>query len=1720
MKKYLKLLILALTAIVFSFGLIAAGCSGNVTLSFDAGDGTPVQSITAKAGSSVELPLSLRKGYVLSGWSEQAEGGALLSGTITVPEHDTNYYAVWTVGYEVTFDADGGVYAEGAPDPLTLAAGTNLHDAVKNISPTKSGLIFGAWFFGDDEITNGYKMPAENISLTAKYKVEYTMETYLCNLAGNSYVRGAEVFYASDYVGKVVTPDAPEVDGFAKTDSPAGESPVPSVLLGADASRNILKFYYDRRSYRVIFHAGTSSATGEVSSLEAIYESTVTVPQNGFAYEGYRFAGWSDYMGGEVEYLPNTTLAVTGDLVLYAVWDRGYTDRYGGDDLVFFPRLEPSKAILLRGVQEFEGERDGDSFTFTTHSGTLLDGKIYGTTFSYRRSDIAGTYTYMEFSDDGNFEPRYQTQRTLTVDEYLNVTYQNGSHTCSGVAVYSEETGDYVFTGPDETFRFLPIKSDRYEYGATFLVGTSEVGTYVDFVMVDSDTGMGYAGYSMMLILDGYSTAMLGDMENYLTYEGRYYVEGAYMVGSAEVFKIVCYIADPDGTLTGQEDAIVTNFFYTVPLEGGEYNGYVQADAYRGEYTDGNGNTLVLDGFGLFADSVIYTENGTQYTGRYRLTSDLLSGSVVSAETEQGKSFSFRVDTEEHSFTQPEQRLDGTYTEFRYMDGNSLKPPFLILYDEDVKEGDRVLGQRAEVYIPSEDGNELEKAAWGYCTVKQIGNSRFSLYTFVRTGVTKGYETKVGEKLVFYNSVVTSTVDYMSYNVYCLLEETYGENTASYWDKYEVTGGGEIWVCNTVTAGGLGALYISANGTVTEGQFSLGTLTNFEGTVGTFLNATETGDLIYRYFDLSKDDDGNNLASPRAGLDSMLYVIRPTGADASSIGTQMIFLDGVSRMKYTSDGGANFIEGSYEVLDRTCFGDPVYAFRVGNEERFRFAVYTLPEYGDEVPLAVKYDEELEEYIGEPLDGLVFTGMGRFTIDGFHRASLDSGDGEALSGEYFRDELMQTVTFTLGNGTQYKIELDLSEKTFVRLDWATGRQWQLLNENYEPIHGYYAVFEDDITEKTVRIKNAAGGDVAVGHYVPLGTVSSTGYEEYLLRGVSMGEGYPTDVYRVTFVTGGGSDGNQSACLVNNAGANGVFSDDDWNVLVLDGYGLGEFFTDSFRGSGTYTVIDFGRNFIDFEVDDPASSADGQHFYFLMGENTFYMTDYEEISGAFFSAEMKSIVFGSDGTAYLGAESGPYFVQDGKAYVYLDDKLTVTDAPSGDEYSYNGTTYYRWNGEALTLNGTVLLRGKDGQSGASSELTATLTFTPNRTTNRNLAAVFTFAGYNGEDGKPKQYDGYSVSLYPSSGSLMGESTGEFSPTVTYGNHSYPISFSYAGGKYSFTVEAGYNSLVYLDHNARYEPEIETPRGGRLMKTSFGFGAIELEKTTLSGDFFYLFKAGDETYGKPLHFEGVAEDSVKKVGYVPGYGDRLELEFQADDGKHYLLNYYEYYQGGLYYWCYGFYTYQDVETADYSVRVKTLLYTKMSIAPGYLDAQNGSEKALGKITSVTLTDKKTGEPIVAYDTGITPGGYNNGVWLVDKASVTENGSRDTCAWGKGYLVTFTFAEDGKTVTAAEVKTYEFVQVVNYMQHLVNLFIDEEGNIVLASMLIYNADFGRYDFPSDPHGLEETEDGTFSFLATWNGQESRYTVKAERADDVTVEDGEGNSVKKPGYTVTVTRG
>ena len=248
MKKFRFLL----TAILFAIVLCAVSACGKdiVKLSFETNGGSSIETVEVKKGESYELPVPTRTGYEFDGWftDENFSGSAVTS---TTPESNLTFYAKWTQLYTVTLDLDGGSLSTTS---LSLKAGVNLYNAVKELAPSKANHQFGGWFKGDDALSESAVMPSENVTLKAKYKVAYTVELYLQDIEDETkYVKADNDVTGYDWAGTQVSPDE-KVEGFDRVIG--HESEIASKTLSANASANVFKLYFDRKTLFVFFDAG------------------------------------------------------------------------------------------------------------------------------------------------------------------------------------------------------------------------------------------------------------------------------------------------------------------------------------------------------------------------------------------------------------------------------------------------------------------------------------------------------------------------------------------------------------------------------------------------------------------------------------------------------------------------------------------------------------------------------------------------------------------------------------------------------------------------------------------------------------------------------------------------------------------------------------------------------------------------------------------------------------------------------------------------------------------------------------------------------------------------------------------------------------------------------------------------------------------------------------------------------------------------------------------------------------------------------------------------------------------------------------------------------------------------------------------------------------------------------------------------------------------------
>ena len=230
MKKIGKLLLCGLFCCLISAALISCKSdSQKYKYAFETNCELSVAEIEAAEGEEITLPVPEREGYSFEGWyTDEAFSGNAVS-KITADKNVT-FYARWEKLYALTLDADGGVAAQSK---LWLKAGANLAEALRNVTPEKEGLRFGAWFNGDKAVSDAATMPAADLSLTAKYQAAYTAEVYKQKLDGDDYEKETAEGYA--YVNEPFTlSDA--IEGFEEVTK---SDTVKTLTVSPNASLNV-----------------------------------------------------------------------------------------------------------------------------------------------------------------------------------------------------------------------------------------------------------------------------------------------------------------------------------------------------------------------------------------------------------------------------------------------------------------------------------------------------------------------------------------------------------------------------------------------------------------------------------------------------------------------------------------------------------------------------------------------------------------------------------------------------------------------------------------------------------------------------------------------------------------------------------------------------------------------------------------------------------------------------------------------------------------------------------------------------------------------------------------------------------------------------------------------------------------------------------------------------------------------------------------------------------------------------------------------------------------------------------------------------------------------------------------------------------------------------------------------------------------------------------------
>ncbi len=1128
MKKGLFLCVLTALAVLC---LAFAACGAKTFKLELISDGVTVEPVEVEQGGEFTLPTPERDGYAFEGWYADPgySGTPVVSGTA---EENKTFYAKWAKLYSVSLDAAGGTLSQSS---LSLKGGESLSSALQELDPVKPECEFGGWFLGDRAIGENERMPEEDIVLTARYKVGYTVEIYAQSLKDHESYEKIDTVKAYAFAdGSEFTPDV-QLQGMTQIEH--ADAVTKKQLSDSDPASNVFKFYFDRSEVVVFFDPNDGSGS-ESLQVEGLYGEEISLPID-FYRAGYVLSGWcaspagdgevyatnfveaNSYFGEETEMGKYT---LTQSTALYAVWEKGYSDMFGGYDFVY---VIGENVYLQRAGFFFPGEARGGLYTFSIGGKIALTCKLFADgTFCYaddsRASYSAILYSIAEGLDDsvtlylGEYnELRYSvldsktgesstSKGTYTVDEY---GYRHTNFT-EGDMVGQ----DFVFfTATVSTQNVFLIRNDEeYEMGVIYLMAFAEGGLQVYPEVYQ-------------LRLDGFGNA---DLYTGSGVETFFYVFEEY--NGQRLLELVT------------EDNELFGIFSISELEENDYGyeyGYFFFDIYTcGEFIesseeeDGGSDlgTLELDG----TCRGTFTKGGKEETGYYLAEDSAFGDTIVTFYTDGGEKYVFAVweSSSEDESSAYYLQLTSAYTEYYFsVEGGAMDSPLLVV------------GETAEngfsLYATGETGYEL--AVSGTISAVEDGKFLATVTAYGDTAASLEWDIDFSKLQSFvYSAGTIETEDGYLLNVSYWWSVDAGEETGLT-GNYTLTESGKE---GTLTVVGGYAVYRSG-----EEEFS----GSFADLDLCYVIISEEGEYLY----LSVNEEENTFVLLDGGILGYFFEWLEDGTPTDS---QYLLMDGLGGAVYTVIPPAE--EGTEAEPQKT----PGKIAKKGTATGFGYNIYTFTAEDGGLTFdficfmnsgyyfftrAGEYEGEYTSLAGETL-----------TLDGFGLMASYETNGILYSGIYHvAGENLVCVTIPV-DGEEAILYFDLDHSGAFTLRGPEYAAYLIFdNQNFRDetvmLNGYGAltVYSLDSGEEV------GGGDY---HFNDDGTVTLSyqiGGAAYTLVGV-LGSYDLSDASYYCFY------------VLYEEVATVYVNEKDWSALILDGYGTAIRINEKGLGEmGGYTLV---------------------------------------------------------------------------------------------------------------------------------------------------------------------------------------------------------------------------------------------------------------------------------------------------------------------------------------------------------------------------------------------------------------------------------------------------------------------------------------------------------------------------------------------------------------------
>ena len=1254
----MKRFLIAVTAFLCALmGFVAVACEKTemVTFQFDTRCEQTIEDASVKKGEEFTLPTPQSRGkeWEFGGWYLNPEftGDAVTS---VVADTDTTFYAKWEQLYKLNLNLNGGTLA-GAND-IYLKQGTVLSTYLANYIPQKEKHQFGRWMNGTSALNDAFRMPASAVTLTAEYKVAYTIDVWTKSLA---YLEDPTAGHA-EYEKETITQYA-YVKDFRFDYAPYGLRSVDTTPAGypdivndgelkddPEAGDNHFVLYFDRLSYTVRLSSNVANGGAQIVEFNYYYDQVFELPYDLFTNVGYVFAGWSetpsggnDYPidfidavlynkqgGDESEVKREKEYRVKGEATLYAYWNKGYSDLFGAQDTIFLLDETAKEIYLFRGGKYFKGTYNANykEFTFRDKSNkTIFTGKILDeNTFCY--SDISRTEIHAQYFTYEVNKPNDKIR--LDMDEFNGVKYtetdENGNtHVASGTYKYDLESGEftaYFESGEGELVgRTVHFILGTYNKTRIFLIRNEaeyELGTLPRLVVTSGG------------VLNSYRLPLYS-----LTFTGYGY--GVYYNGTSPMICYYTYNSEMNAYVVKDANArLICNA--RLVNEGG-ISGYMAYSPVLDDEFEGEGGSLIMDGL----MHATFVSGSTAISGYYTLQTSYFTGYVVSL-TSNGTTYSFLLEKHEEgkgddmvTYYTMSQKPAG-YAEYLYYIGGTVLGqdvayrPMLVMNDERVGQAsfyDRVSGKYVKAATGTYEYDETSKlyTLTGITAIEDVDHS--------------GSMFDVSELSEMMFALDTTSTSYRIYYVYSFtdLQNDTTRPVKEYKPALEAQQEAEM---ELLIVGGLAVFKDGTKATYIGKYVTRNGITQ--------ITAFLEGSYHYIYVELTEGEDGQDGTFIK--LDSAPFKAELYREDGTRYSYEYLIFDGKGGVTYTyrnDESKSVTVTGTFKEVGKLNTA-PIYLFTEADQE--------------EEPLTFRYiliTDGTNMYFSKisPLQGTYTSALGTLELDGtgFTAKFTDLSGNTYLSQYRVRVERENglTVIYMYANGQYLYFEVDPANSTFRRIGSELGT-YLIMDNQY--LDGRYVELDGDgnftLYQMTTSAAAEADGEEEPGdedsgsEMIAQATYKVNEDGTVTLTYTDNTSGVDTPVTMIGRL-GALQIGNYiySVFVIQyNSIADTYVNEKDYSVVVLNDTGIAtRYLSSGKKETGSYTLIT-----------DTTLGADYNMLYYVSNDGTdatIYEYDtvnkliwrVENSDRAFFSSDLSSLRFTRYGFAVFNGTTRYYYHQ---------------------------------------------------------------------------------------------------------------------------------------------------------------------------------------------------------------------------------------------------------------------------------------------------------------------------------------------------------------------------------------------------------------------------------------------------------------------------------------------